>query len=121
MLMYPAVNSLNSVRDLRGLIAKESVKGLSRSPFFMECNSTVGSRSYIYIARILNQPKYSLNGFVVLVVWCSKSLRYSCKLGSRRTYLERLMTVQQSCASSPQVETRTIIGQPFSKNVGNVL
>ena len=59
--MYPTALSLNSATNLNGLITNELAKGLAHKHLLMECNSTAGSRSCIYIAIILNWSRYSLN------------------------------------------------------------
>ena len=63
MLLYLIALSLNLAIVLSGLIANELVKGPAHRPLLMEWNSTVRLRSCTCIATILNQSKYSLNGF----------------------------------------------------------
>ena len=53
---------LNLAKDLDGSIANESTKGLACKPLFRECNSMTGLRSYICIAIVLNQSRFSFNG-----------------------------------------------------------
>ena len=113
MLMYLITCALNLVRDLRGLIANESAKRLARSPFIMECNSMVRSRSYICIVTILNQSKYSLSSSCCPCLMAFTEFKV---FGLRRTYSQRLVIVRQSYGSFLQVEMRTI-GLPFLRKL----